>query len=83
MDPALEKAWNQLTAPGAPFAWSVKDVHGVPTRTYDGAAPSLRAVWEASAAYAERDYLVFGEERISYGEAHRMVADREFKLRFR
>ena len=74
MDNALETAWNQLTAPGAPFAWSVKDIRGVPTRTYDAAPPSLRAVFEASAAHGDADYLIYQDERISYAEAHRIVA---------
>lgn len=73
MDPALENAWKQLTAPGAPFAWSVQDIRGIPTRTYDAAPPTMRAIWEASAAHGDADYLIFGEERISYAEAHAKV----------
>ncbi|MCP3983588.1 MAG: acyl--CoA ligase [bacterium] len=74
MDPALENAWKQLTAPGAPFAWSVQQIRGVPTRTYDTAPPTMRAIWEASAAHGDADYLIFGEERVTYAEAHRKVA---------
>ncbi len=74
MDPALENAWKQLTAPGAPFAWSVQEIRGVPTRTYDAAPPTLRAIWEASAGHGDADYLIFGEERITYADAHRKVA---------
>lgn len=73
MDPSLETAWKQLTAPGAPFAWSVQDVRGVPTRTYDAAPSSLRAIWEGSALHGDADYLVFGDERIRYSDAHRIV----------
>ncbi|MCP5055349.1 MAG: acyl--CoA ligase [bacterium] len=73
MDPALENAWKQLTSPGAPFAWSVQDIRGIPTRTYDAAPPTMRAIWEASAAHGDADYLIFGEERITYAEAHRKV----------
>jgi acyl-CoA synthetase (AMP-forming)/AMP-acid ligase II len=70
----LEKTWQQLTAPGAPFAWSIREIGGVSMRTYDAAPPSLRAIWEASAAHGEREYLIFGDERITYAEAHRRVA---------
>ncbi len=73
MDDALNNAWKQLTSPGAPFAWSVQDVRGVPTRTYDSAPPSLLAVWQGSAAHGEADYLVYGDERITYADAHRIV----------
>ncbi len=41
MDQHYRAAWDALTAPGAPFAWSVTDVRGVPTRTYDAAPPNM------------------------------------------
>ena len=70
-------AWNeaaaQLTAPGAPFAWSVKEVNGVPVRVFDNAPDSLRDLFAATAAHGEADYLVFGDERLSYAEVHRQV----------
>ena len=70
----LQKTWRELTAPGAPFAWSIRDVGGRPMRTYDAAPPSLRAIWESSAAHGDNDYLIYGEERITYREAHATVA---------
>ena len=70
-------AWNeaaaQLTAPGAPFAWSVKEVNGIPVRVFDNAPDSLRDLFAATAAHGEADYLVFGDERLSYAEVHRQV----------
>ena len=70
----LQQAWQQLTAPGAPFAWSVRDVGGLPMRTYDTAPASLRAVWELSRAHGDKDYLLYRDERISYAQAHEKVA---------
>jgi acyl-CoA synthetase (AMP-forming)/AMP-acid ligase II len=70
----LQQAWQQLTAPGAPFAWSVRDVGGLPMRTYDTAPPSLRVIWELSKAHGDKDYLIYGDERISYAQAHARVA---------
>ncbi len=70
----LQKAWQQLTAPGAPFAWSIRDVAGRPMRTYDAAPPTLRAIWEGSAVHGDNEYLVYGDERITYRQAHEMVA---------
>ena len=63
MDQALENAWKELTAPGAPFAWSVRDIRGIPTRTFDNAPPSMRAIWEASAGHGDADYLIYQGER--------------------
>ncbi len=74
MDQALENAWKELTAPGAPFAWSVRDIRGVPTRTFDNAPPSMRAIWEGSAAHGDADYLIYQGERVTYSDAHRIVS---------
>ena len=74
MDQYYRAAWDSLTAPGAPFAWSVVEVYGVPTRVYDTAPPNLIPIWQMSAGHGERDYLVYQEERISYAEAHAQVA---------
>ena len=73
MDRHYREAWDELTAPGAPFAWSVTDVRGVPTRTYDAAPPNMAQVWAGSIVHGDADYLVYEDERISYAEAHKAV----------
>jgi long-chain acyl-CoA synthetase len=70
----LNRAWAELTAPGSPLEVTEVEVRGVPLRAYKNAPPNVRALWLASAQFAERDYLVFGDERITYAEAHRQVA---------
>ncbi|MEQ8857504.1 MAG: class I adenylate-forming enzyme family protein [Pseudomonadales bacterium] len=70
----LDEVRRELTGPGAQFEVTVVDVRGNPTRTYANAPSSLREVWLASAAFADRDYLVYHDERLSYAEAHRQVA---------
>ena len=62
-----------LTAPGAPFGWTVKEVNGVPVRVYDNAMADMRAVWALSAPHGGKDYLIYGDERYSYAEAHARV----------
>ena len=66
-------AMASLTAPGGPFGWTVQEVNGTPVRVYDGAPPDMRAVWSMSAAHGDKDYLVYGDERCSYAEAHARV----------
>ena len=66
-------ACASLTAPGAPFGWTVREVNGVPVRVYDKAIPDMRAVWAMTAQHGDRDYLVYGDERYSYAEAHARV----------
>jgi long-chain acyl-CoA synthetase len=70
----LKKAWGELTAPGAPFEIETLTVRGIPVRAYKNAPPTVRHLWLASKAFAEREYLIYQDERMTYGEAHRQVA---------
>jgi long-chain acyl-CoA synthetase len=70
----LNEAWAELTQPGAPFEIESVEVGGAPIRTFKNAPPSVRELWLSTVAFAERDYLVYGDERITYAEAHRQVA---------
>ncbi len=70
----LNTAWNELTAPGAPFEIATVEVAGVPVRAFKNAPPDVRALWLSTAAFAEREYLIYEDERITYGEAHRQTA---------
>ena len=70
----LEKAWTELTGPGGPFEITTVQVGGAPIRGFLAAPPSVREVWLSTLAFAERDYLVYEDERITYGEAHARVA---------
>ena len=70
----LNQAWSELTAPGAPFEIVEIEVRGARLKSFKNAPPNIRALWLSTAAFADRDYLVYGNERITYGEAHRQVA---------
>jgi long-chain acyl-CoA synthetase len=70
----LKKAWGELTAPGAPFEIETIEVRGTPMRVYKNAPPTVRDLWLSSAQFAEREYLIYRDERLTYGEAHRQVA---------
>src|ERR1700730_8086312 len=71
---ALKQVWGALIAPGAPFEVETIEVAGVPIRGFKKAAPNVRALWLSTAAFGDRDYLVYQDERITYAEAHRRVA---------
>jgi long-chain acyl-CoA synthetase len=71
---ALRQVWGTLIAPGAPFEVATVEVGGVPIRTYKNAIPSVRELWLSTAAFADRTYLVYQDERISYAEAHKLTA---------
>jgi long-chain acyl-CoA synthetase len=69
-----QETWNALTGPDAPFEVMDIEVRGSPMRVYKNAPPSLREIWLSSLAFAERDYLVYGDERWTYAEVHSAVA---------
>ncbi|MBS0360460.1 MAG: acyl--CoA ligase [Proteobacteria bacterium] len=70
----LNKAWTALTAAGAPFEIAEIEVRGATLKSFKNAPPNVRALWLSTAQFADRDYLVYGDERITYAEAHRQVA---------
>jgi long-chain acyl-CoA synthetase len=69
----FDQVWSALTAPGAPFEVEEIAVRGQKLRSYKNVPPNIRALWLSTAQFAERDYIVFGDERITYGEAHRQT----------
>jgi long-chain acyl-CoA synthetase len=68
-----KSAWAALIAPGADFEITTTNVNGVNIRTYANAVPNLRDAWAATAAYADREYLVYEDERLTYAKAHEHV----------
>ena len=69
----LRAAWDEMTAPGAPFAMSEIDVRGIPMRVFDGAPPNMRVLWETTAPHAEQTYVVYEDERYTYAEIDALV----------
>ncbi|MEH3048159.1 class I adenylate-forming enzyme family protein [Sphingomonas adhaesiva] len=69
----LEQARAELTGAGGAFEIVEADVLGRRVRTYRHAPASVRDIWLSTAAFAERDYLVYQDERLTYGAAHARV----------
>ncbi len=82
--PALQEPWPaaslkdieaRLCAPGEPFEMDTVAIRGVPTRVWKNQPPSLSALARlARAAYADRIFIVFEDERVSYEGWFRAVA---------
>ncbi|MEM5516885.1 class I adenylate-forming enzyme family protein [Henriciella sp. AS95] len=70
----LLKAREQLTGPGGDFEIIEADILGNRLKTYKNAPPSIREVWLATREFADRDYLVFEDERLTYADAHNQTA---------
>jgi long-chain acyl-CoA synthetase len=71
---ALKQVWGTLIAPGAPFEVVNVEVGGIPVKAFKASPPNVRALWLSTAQFAERDYMVYQDERMTYGEAHGQVA---------
>lgn len=69
----FQEAWEELTAPGAQFATTTMEVRGVPIKVFENALPSMRTVWELARGYADRDYIVYEDERYTYGESDAII----------
>ncbi|MBW2495786.1 MAG: acyl--CoA ligase, partial [Deltaproteobacteria bacterium] len=72
-----------LTAPGQLFEVATEEIRGISTQVWKSAAPSLPAILLASRAHADRTFLVYAEERLSFEDhfrraaafAHRLIED--------
>jgi steroid-24-oyl-CoA synthetase len=69
-----DEAVRTLTAPGAPFELEPLNVHSVPWRVFKHAPASLRDVFATTAAHGDKDFLVYQDERITYGEHFALAA---------
>ena len=70
MTPSMsrDEALRALTAPGADFEVVEENVGGIQMRVFRNAPPTLRAVLEGTREFAERDAVVYQDERYTYGE---------------
>jgi long-chain acyl-CoA synthetase len=78
---SIAEANAQLTAPGQIFEMEELDIRGVPTRTWKNAPPTLRAVFDMSAAHGDAIFIVYEDERTSFAEHYRMAAALAHRLR--
>ena len=70
----LRNVWDELTSAGQLFEIETLEVRGYPVRSYKHAPASLREIWQGTAAYQDREYLVFQDERYTYTQAHEVTA---------
>ena len=77
---SLAEATAELTGPGQIFEMEELDIRGVPTRTWKNAPPTLRAVFDMSAAHGDAAFLVYEDERISFAEHYRHAATLAHRL---
>ena len=71
---ARAAAIQRLTAAGSQFEVIQADVHGHAMRVYRNAPTNMREVFASTSAFADRVYMVYEDERITYAQAHVAVA---------
>ena len=69
----LNTMLDSLTGPDTPFSIGDIEIDGRPYKGYTNAPPETRLVWLFNEADASTDYLVYEDERVSYGEARARV----------
>ncbi|WBH15052.1 class I adenylate-forming enzyme family protein [Sphingomonas radiodurans] len=69
----LSQARRELTGPGGTFEIVEADVLGRRVRTFANAPNSVRDLWLSTTQFADRPYLVYHDERLTYSEAHAQV----------
>lgn len=69
-----KQAWSELTAAGAPFEVVDITLRGSQIRAFKHAPPTIRDFWLSTAAFGDREYLVYEGERLTYADAHRQVS---------
>ncbi len=70
----LKTAWAELIAPGAMFEIEEIEVRGQKIRSFRTAPPNIRALWLSTAQFADREYIIYQDERLTYAQAHAQVA---------
>lgn len=69
----LQKAREMLTGPGADFEIIRTEVMGNNILSYKNAPDNIRDFWRSTAAFGDRTYIVYQDERLSYADAHGQV----------
>ena len=80
---SIAEAHARLTAPGAPFETETRVIRGIPTTVWKNAPPTLRDLFLVAAAWGEKTFVVYEDERVSYRAfalaatalAHQLVRD--------
>jgi long-chain acyl-CoA synthetase len=67
----IAEAHARLTAPGQRFETEERIIRGIPTKVWKNCPPTLRAVFQNSLAFADREFLVYETDRATYGAFHK------------
>ncbi|MEM8633793.1 MAG: class I adenylate-forming enzyme family protein [Pseudomonadota bacterium] len=69
----LLSAREALIGPGGDFEITETEILGNRIRDYKNGPKTIREIWSSTRAFAENTYLVYEQDRITYGQSHRIV----------
>jgi long-chain acyl-CoA synthetase len=78
---SIERANELLTQPGSPFEIEDRVVRGVPMKVWKNAPPTLRDIWALGLAHGDREFLINGDERVTFDAFNRAVIAFAHELR--
>lgn len=71
---SMAEAHAILTAPGSPFETETVSLGGYQRRVWKHAPRSTREVLASGRTFGDRDFLIWHDERVTFGAFHRAVA---------
>ena len=71
---SLTAATAQLTSPGQLFETERRVVRGIEMSVWKHAPKNLREVLDLSLRHGERDFLVYGNQRITFDQHYRIAS---------
>ena len=71
---AISAAVRAATAPGEPFETTVRRVNGIDYTTFVRGPEHLRDLYAEGLAYADRDFLVYEQERYTFQDSWNLAA---------
>ncbi|MFN7055212.1 class I adenylate-forming enzyme family protein [Hyphomonas sp.] len=81
---SIDAANAALAGPGSPVELEDAVIHGIPMKVYKSAPPTIPFILEAAATqFPERTYLVYQNERVTFGALHLAVRRLAAELRDR
>ena len=74
MSMSYEQIESTMTAGGQPFEIETIEIDGIPTRNWKNAPRNMADIVRQSAAHGDADFIVFGDERLTFREHFEHVA---------
>ena len=78
---SIEQAHALLTQPGSMFEIGEADINGVQTKIWKNAPPTLAQIFAIGRFYADREFIIYEDERVTFDAHHRAATAFAQRLR--